>query len=256
MSQKDRSAWNKVFSSHRPRILQPDDLEAVYHSPILRFFLDGFRSSSGLRILEAGCGSGKFSASLANAGHKVVALDFAAESLRIVYEYRTRSENGGRDIRLQILQGDIQSLCIKDQSFDVVFNEGVVEHSLRARERIKSISEMKRVTRPGGVVGVAVPNGRHPFMKIWKMFGYPGYFDELVPAWYFYGASRLKHEMEAAGLIQVEVDGLDPYKSLNLWPRNRLFEVFAIACDKMLPRPKWLRQRWGIHLIAKGRRIN
>lgn len=256
MSQKDRSAWNKAFSRHRPPILPPPDLEAVYHSPILGFFLDGFGRASGLRILEAGCGGGKFSAALAHAGHQVVALDFAAESLHTVRNYRIRSENDANDLRLELLQGDIQALCLKDHSFDVVFNEGVVEHGLTARERIRSIAEMKRVARPGGVVGIMVPNGKNPFMKLWKMLGYPGYFDKLVPAWYFYGAARLEREMRAAGLCQVEVDGLDPYKSLNLWPRNKLFEVFAVACDKMLPHPMWLRRMWGIHLIAKGRKRN
>jgi SAM-dependent methyltransferase len=143
-------------------------------------------------------------------------------------------------------------MCFKEKSFDLVFNEGVVEHWLQREERIEVIREMVRVTRINGVVGIVVPNGKHPLMGFWKATGYPGYFDKIVPAWTRYNNATLKNEMETAGLSVVEVDGIDPYKSINFWPRHKLLNLFAIACDKFLPHPKWLRRKWGIHLVAKG----
>lgn len=53
--------------------------------------------------------------------------------------------------------GDIFSLPFPDDAFEVVFNAGVLEHFGFASRRA-ALLEMLRVTKPGGVICVAIPN--------------------------------------------------------------------------------------------------
>jgi ubiquinone/menaquinone biosynthesis C-methylase UbiE len=67
----------------------------------------------------------------------------------------------------ECITGDLMQMNFAADSFDLVFNAGVLEH-FEPDERAAALREMTRVTKPGGTVLVAVPNH---FSKPYK-YGY------------------------------------------------------------------------------------
>lgn len=112
------------------------------------------RSGSACRVLEPGCGTGRFSRLLAqeHPNWTVTALDLSPEARRFF------GAGAGRLPNVDFVEGDLFALPFEDDTFDIVFNEGVVEHFPNYQ---LAINEMARVLAPGGLMVVAVPNLRN-----------------------------------------------------------------------------------------------
>ena len=93
------------------------------------------------RVLDAGCGAGAQSRFLANAGAVVSAVDLssAINSAARVPELR----------RARLAQADIAHLPFPPASFEIVYCEGVLQHTA-AIEPI--LEEFARVLEPGGIL--------------------------------------------------------------------------------------------------------
>lgn len=109
-------------------------------------------------ILEAGCGTGRLSCLLAKENRKsiVTGIDIAQSSIQIasgIGKYL-----GLSNVKFQA--GNLFNMPFPDNYFDVVFNEGVIEHfPLEEKLNYKEgLLEMIRVTKPKGKIIVAVPN--------------------------------------------------------------------------------------------------
>ncbi|MBR7832842.1 methyltransferase domain-containing protein [Actinospica durhamensis] len=103
---------------------------------------------SGLTVLDVGCGPGTITADLAQlvAPGRVVGLERAESVLSQATYYA--GEKGVAD-RAQFVVGDVHSLDFPDDSFDVVHAHQVLQH---VGDPVGALREMRRVTRPGGVV--------------------------------------------------------------------------------------------------------
>jgi SAM-dependent methyltransferase len=112
---------------------------------VLRATLDGLDLPSPCRLLDAGCGSGRTLDELADYG------DACGADLSRVAVDAARAR-GHRAYLAEI--GD---LPFPDGAFDLVTCLDVVEHTPDDR---RSLSELRRVTRPGGVLLLTVP--AHP----------------------------------------------------------------------------------------------
>jgi 2-polyprenyl-3-methyl-5-hydroxy-6-metoxy-1,4-benzoquinol methylase len=122
-----------------PEGLEPSDL-----SLRLRFLLDRVRA--GERVLDVGCGEGRFAAELVGAGARVVGIDVAEEPLR-----RARARHPELDLRLVDGEGPWD---LADASFDVVWAGEVIEH---VADTAAWLSEVRRVLRSGGSLLVSTP---------------------------------------------------------------------------------------------------
>jgi SAM-dependent methyltransferase len=102
----------------------------------------------GDRVLEVGCGTGSLTFALADhpAFRELIAVDFAD-----VYVAAARAAN--RDARIRFEQGDAAALRFAAAHFDRTLSH-LVLHLLPAPAA--AVAEMRRVTRPGGVVAAAV----------------------------------------------------------------------------------------------------
>src|SRR5659263_90881 len=101
-------------------------------------------------LLDAGCGSGKYSIPLKMRGFDVVGLDVSIKALRMLSEI-----SKSRDVDIEIMAGNIFQLPFTDCSFDIIWCYGVLQHLLY-KERESAICEFQRILRTGGLLFIEV----------------------------------------------------------------------------------------------------
>ena len=119
-------------------------------------FLDFVGTADGERVLEVGCGTGHLAAAVAarSGATEVHGVDLAS----VYVEYARRQYP---DPRLVFRVGDACALDYPDRTFDRVLSMLVLHFVPRAGD---AIAEMRRVARPGGIVGAAVWDVRGGFV--------------------------------------------------------------------------------------------
>ncbi len=110
---------------------------------VLRAQLDRLPIPPGARLLDAGCGSGRTLDELARRG-RVSGVDTSPEAVAAA------RRRGHRDVRV----ARVEHLPFPDGTFDLVTCLDVVEHTPDDRA---TLAELRRVTRPGGLLVVTVP---------------------------------------------------------------------------------------------------
>jgi SAM-dependent methyltransferase len=106
----------------------------------------GFERWADRDVLEAGCGIGTDAARFVRAGARYTGIDFSSTALELA---RRRPEL--QDARL--VQGSVVELPFPDDSFDLVYSNGVIHHLPQTSQ---AIAEFHRVLRPGGMAIVMV----------------------------------------------------------------------------------------------------
>lgn len=111
------------------------------------FFLPRLRP--GMTLLDAGCGPGSITVGLAAAvaPSATVGLDIEASVLE---QARALAMAQGA-VTVRFLVGNAGALPFPDGSFDAVFAHTLLEH---VRDPVAALRELRRVLRPGGVLGV------------------------------------------------------------------------------------------------------
>ena len=104
---------------------------------------DQFRDA---RLLEVGCGMGTDLLQFARGGARCVGIDLTPRSIEIS-RHRFRLYGAGGDFMIS----DGERLPFHDESFDVVYSNGVLHHT---PDTAGAIREVHRVLRPGGVAKV------------------------------------------------------------------------------------------------------
>ncbi|HYO46500.1 MAG TPA: class I SAM-dependent methyltransferase [Gemmatimonadota bacterium] len=134
------------------------DLDRVYpSSPAVLQALVDHLGPEPARVLEIGSGTGRDTAALGALGHRAVALDATLEALALTA--RAAPALVGRGI----VGGDAFHLPFRDATFDAVFHQGVLEHF---GNPAAFLAENFRVTAPGGLLVVDVPQRWHPWTAI------------------------------------------------------------------------------------------
>ena len=100
----------------------------------------------GERVLDLGCGAGRFVAALRDAGADPVGVEVAEAALT-----RARAVAPGADLRLLEPDG---SIPLDHGSVDLVWCSEVLEH---VADGAHLLQEARRVLRPGGRILVTVP---------------------------------------------------------------------------------------------------
>jgi SAM-dependent methyltransferase len=112
-----------------------------------RTVLDGviadLRPPTNARILDAGCGSGRFMVDLAKRG-EVTGVELSDTSVALA-----RQRGIG-----EVVAGSVLEMPFADASFDLAVSLDVIEH---LEDDIAALRELRRVVAPGGALLVTVP---------------------------------------------------------------------------------------------------
>jgi len=113
-------------------------------------------SLRGLRVLDAGCGMGRFAEVAAEAGADVHAVDLSSA-------VDAAARNLGHRSTLSFYQADIMNLPFADGTFDAIYSLGVLHHTTNTRRAFLSLI---RLLKPGGRIAIWVYS-----TKLRLMFG-------------------------------------------------------------------------------------
>jgi SAM-dependent methyltransferase len=103
------------------------------------------------RVLDAGCGAGRYAEVLSRWGGNVVAMDL---SLAVEACYR----NLGDRENVTVVQADIFNPPFEPESFDVIVSIGVLHHTPDPRQAFRSLVGL---LKPGGLIGIWVYHAYH-----------------------------------------------------------------------------------------------
>jgi SAM-dependent methyltransferase len=156
-----RSAW--LFRLFLSEQTDPERFYSGLAGDTMRQ-IEGYASLDGATVLDIGGGPGHFTAAFRDRGAACALIEYDASELMA----------GGSKPDGALL-GDGMRLPVRDGAADVCFSSNVLEH---VPDPLRMISEMIRVTRPGGLVYVAFTNWYSPWGG-----------HELSP-WHYLGASR------------------------------------------------------------------
>ena len=105
-------------------------------------YVMGFKEFADARLLEVGCGMGTDLLQFARGGARVTGVDLTARSIAISRQHlAVYGEHGDFAI------SDCEALPFADESFDVVYSNGVLHHT---PDTAGAVREVHRVLRTGG----------------------------------------------------------------------------------------------------------
>lgn len=107
----------------------------------------GYSTTGALKIADIGAGTGRYSVELCHRGYDVTAVELVKHNLEIL---RAKHEN------IKTWQGDARNLSfLDDKSFDITLLFGPLYHLHGDEEKLKALTEARRITKKGGIILVA-----------------------------------------------------------------------------------------------------
>ena len=104
----------------------------------------------GMRVLEIGAATGRYSHTLARQGYTVDAVELVQHNIDIFHA----NTQPGEDVR--VFQGNAKNLAmLADDTYDITLLLGPMYHLFTVPEQLEALSEAIRVTKKGGVIFAA-----------------------------------------------------------------------------------------------------
>ena len=206
-----------------------------------------------LDILDVGCAQGTLALKLAEAGHRVLAVDLRQGFLDYA---KSRHEYG----KIEFLQGNVLELEL-DRSFDLIFANQIVEH-LVYPDRL--LSRLKACLKPGGMLVMTTPNGNYikNTLPSFRKLGDPKNWEHMQFTadgdghFYAYLKEELMELFEMAGFIEVQVRFFEsPMISGHMKVRHVHGFVptpLLRMLDKIIISAPWLKRKLTHQLMVTG----
>ena len=190
-------------------------------------------------IHDAAVGIGTQLLGLAEYGHRMSGTDISGEAVK-----RAGTECGNRGTDADLRVADMRALPFPDNSFDaVICADNSLPHLMTESDVVRALSEMARVTRPGGVVLVTIRDyeevrreqlpGTLPQVS-------KGEVDETITfqVWDWY-ADNAHYDLQHFQLVGTEGDWKVFSRKTSYWAVKRS-ELSACAAQANLADAEWL----------------
>lgn len=104
----------------------------------------------GMRVLEIGAATGRYSHALAQKGYRVDAVELVESNIEIFKQNTTEGE------LITITQGNAMNLsAFESNVYDITLLLGPMYHLFTTEDKLKALSEAIRVTKKGGIIFAA-----------------------------------------------------------------------------------------------------
>jgi ubiquinone/menaquinone biosynthesis C-methylase UbiE len=134
------------------------DASRIAHAEVTEKLVKLMRAGHASTILDMGCGTGNYSASIQQAVKNIIGIDLSTGMLR-----QTRAKFPS----LPIIHGDITSLPFSQETFDGAFAVQVLHH---VREKEIFLNEARRVLKKGAYL--ALDSCSHQQMRTFWLYHY------------------------------------------------------------------------------------
>jgi tellurite methyltransferase len=186
------------------------------------------RIRKGMKLLDAGCGTGRNVQYLLQAGVQVYGVDVSAEAINRVRELASELAPTLPDSNFDV--ADLERLPYQDEEFDVVLCSAVL-HFARSEVHFRQmVKEMWRVLKPGGML----------FCRFGTTLGLEGKLQQVEdrfyrmahgPVW-FLADEKLLAELE----MELGAEKLEPLKTV-LVEQERSMTTWVVRKMNHLPQP-------------------
>ncbi len=150
--------WEKYWNRDTILTRIIDFGRAHYFSKIPISYLGNVKEKT---VLEAGCGTSESLVRIARKAKKVTGIDYSKNALSLS---KAKFEmNKIPKEKYSLVLGSIEDMKFEDNTFDITFNTGVIEHFDDDKINNKPVEEMIRVTKKGGKIIILVPSSYSPF---------------------------------------------------------------------------------------------
>ena len=149
------------------------------------------------RVLDLGCGAGRFVAALRDAGTVAVGVELAEGALE-----RARRNVPGAELHALAPDGAIP---LADASVDLVWCSEVLEH---VPDTAGLLSEARRVLRTGGRLLVTTPSHDLPRRGLLALTRFDEHFDPLGQHVRFYSRRSLQRVLDSFAFEEVHVTSI------------------------------------------------
>ncbi len=107
----------------------------------------------GLTVLDAGCGSGRWTYAMASLGARVIAVDLSTAAVEVTREVTQEMEN------VHVIQASLFHLPFRPEQFDFVVSWGVLHHTADTGAAFRKVAPLVRL---GGELYIMVYERRNP----------------------------------------------------------------------------------------------
>lgn len=195
--------WNTQWQGNTEELAQ----KVIYRKDsLIEGIVNRYLPGKNARILEAGCGLGKFVYLLTALGYtNTYGVDYASQTVALLNKSFPA---------LKISPQDVQQTNFPDHFFDFYLSLGVIEHFYGGYEKI--IREAKRIVKLGGYLAISFPQ-MSPLRKLKARLGfYPAGTPSPTDHFYQFAFDPLLvvENLKKEGLVLQEMIFYDGLKGL------------------------------------------